>query len=71
MTQVRYDGVELIPLEGCSSKIWKFFGFPGKDGEYIEKDKKKHKLLVLFVVSGSSIVWKHVKYAALFKQCAS
>ena len=32
---------ELIPLEGASSKIWKYFGFPGKDGQYIERDKRK------------------------------
>ena len=29
--------VELILLEGCSSKIWKYFGFPGKDGQYLER----------------------------------
>ena len=33
--------VELIPLEGCTSKIWKYFGFPGKDGQYLERDKRK------------------------------
>jgi len=32
---------ELLPLEGCSSKIWKYFGFPAKDGQYIERDKRK------------------------------
>ena len=30
--EMEHDSVELIPLEGCSSKIWKFFEFPGKDG---------------------------------------
>ena len=32
---------ELLPLEGCSSKIWKYFGFPAKDSQYIERDKRK------------------------------
>ena len=32
---------ELIPLEGASRKISKYFGFPGKDGQYIERDKRK------------------------------
>ena len=35
------DDVELIPLERCTSKIWKYFGFPGKDGQYLERDKRK------------------------------
>ena len=25
------EETELIPLEGASSKIWKYFGFPGKE----------------------------------------
>ena len=33
--------VELIPLEGCTSKIWRYFRFPGKDGQFLEKDKRK------------------------------
>ena len=33
--------IELVPLEGASSKTWKYFGFPGKDGQYIERDKRK------------------------------
>jgi len=36
------DHVELIPLEGCTSKIWKYFGFPGKDRQFGEgQDKRK------------------------------
>ena len=35
------EETELIPLEGASSKIWKYFGFPGKDGQYTERDKQK------------------------------
>ena len=32
---------ELLPLEGAISGIWCFFGFPAKDGQFVEKDKKK------------------------------
>jgi len=35
------NDIELLSLEGCSSKIWKYFRFPGKDSQYIEKDKQK------------------------------
>ena len=30
--------VELIPLEGFTSKIWRF---PGKNGQFVESDKRK------------------------------
>ena len=29
----------IIPLEGASFKIWKYFDFPGKDGQFTERDK--------------------------------
>ena len=47
---------ELIPLEGCSSKIWKYCGFPGKDGQYIERDKRKRNGVIC------GYCWKHFKY---------
>ena len=31
----------LLPLKGSTSKVWKHFGFPAKNGKYIEADKKK------------------------------
>lgn len=31
----------LLPLEGSTSEVWKHFGFPAKNGKYIEADKKK------------------------------
>ena len=31
----------LLPLEGSTSEVWKHFGFPAKNGKYIEGDKKK------------------------------
>ena len=38
--------LELLPLPGSKSTIWGFFGFPAKDGQFIEKDKKKRNELV-------------------------
>ena len=35
------SSVELLPLEGCTSEVWKYFGFPGKNGKIIETDKSK------------------------------
>ena len=32
---------ELLPLEVAISGIMRFFGFPAKDGQFVEKDKKK------------------------------
>ena len=31
----------LLPLEGSTSEVWKHFGFPAKNGKYINGDKKK------------------------------
>ena len=35
------SNIELLPLEGCSSVVWKYFGFPSRDGKFLELDKKK------------------------------
>lgn len=32
---------DLLPLEGATSGVWKYFGFPSKDGKCVEPDKKK------------------------------
>ena len=32
---------ELLPLEGSTSEVWKHFGFPGRNGKFVETDKKK------------------------------
>ena len=37
---------ELIPLEGASSKIWKYFRFPGKDSQFTERDKRKRNKVI-------------------------
>jgi hypothetical protein len=37
------ESKELLPLEGSKSEIWKHFGFPAKDGKFIEPIKKNRK----------------------------
>ena len=32
---------ELLPLEGSSSAVWKYFGFPSKDGKITVEKKKR------------------------------
>jgi len=41
-------GLELLPLLASKSKsaIWAFFGFPVKDGQFIEKEKKKRNEVI-------------------------
>lgn len=34
---------ELLPLEGDVSTVWKYFGFPARNGKFLEPDKKKRK----------------------------
>ena len=37
--------LELLPLENFKSPIWNHFGFPAKDGRFVdEKGKRKHLL---------------------------
>ena len=35
------SNIELCPLEGCGSAVWKYFRFPSCDGKFVEPDKKK------------------------------
>ena len=37
---------KLLPLPGSKSAIWAFFGFPAKDGQFIEQDKRKRKEVI-------------------------
>ena len=32
---------DLLPLEGAKSGVWDYFGFPAKDGKFVEPDNKK------------------------------
>ena len=67
------DDTELIPLEGASSKIWKYFGFPGKDGQFTERDKRKQNEVICsrckkrFKYNGNT----YLKHALTFKHSPS
>ena len=48
---------ELLPLEGSKSEIWKHFGFPSKDGKFVQPDKKvEKKYFAEFATNLSNIV---------------
>ena len=32
---------DLLPFEGATSAVWSYFGFPDKDGKFVEPDKRK------------------------------
>ena len=34
---------DLLPLEGSKSGVWSYFGFPAKEGKFLEKNKNKRK----------------------------
>ena len=37
------EDLQVLPLEGSKSEVWKYFGFPAANGKFIEPDKKKRK----------------------------
>ena len=59
---------ELLPLEGSTSLVWKYFGFPGKDGKIFESDKKKRTKVYCKLCSRSysyvgntTNMWQHLE----------
>ena len=48
---------DLLPLEGSKSAVWNHFGFPAKDGQFVEPDKKKRNLV------HCKLCGKRVKYS--------
>jgi len=63
--------LELLPLPASKSKsaIWGFFGFPAKDGQFIEKEKKKRNEVICkkckkrFTYTGSTTnLISHLRY---------
>ena len=49
-TELNEDSAEgsrrqFLPLKGARSKVWVYFGFPARDGNYCEPDKKKCKVV--------------------------
>ena len=62
------DSLELLPLENSTSCVWKFFGFPSRDGRIIESDKKKRKRVICKLckrdysyVGNTSNLWQHLE----------
>ena len=56
---------ELLPLEGAISGIWRFFGFPAKDGQIVEKDKKRNEV-TFQLFPGSEVCVKYNQHAVPF-----
>ena len=40
-----HGDLELLPLKNAKGAIWTFFGFQSKDGEFVEKDKRKRDIV--------------------------
>ena len=37
------SSVDYLPLEKAKSPVWKYFGFPAREGKFLEPDKKKRQ----------------------------
>ena len=62
------DLVQLLPLENSKSVVWKFFGFPSRDGKMMESDKKKRKRVFCKLckrdysyVGNTTDLWQHLE----------
>ena len=62
------DQLELLPLENSTSLVWKFFGFPSRDGKMVERDKKKRKRVFCKLckrdysyVGNTTNLWQHLE----------
>ena len=62
------ESAELLPLEHSTSVVWKFFGFPSRDGKIIETDKKKRRRVYCKLcrrnysyVGNTSNMWQHLE----------
>ena len=47
----------LLPLEKDKSAVWEYFGFPSRDGEFIEKIRKKNHRLLQTTFEEASVPW--------------
>ena len=45
------DLLELLPLENSMNPVWKFFGFPSRDGKIIESDKRSESVFIVNCVN--------------------
>jgi len=46
---------ELLPLPGSRGKVWRYFGFQARNGEFIERDKRKRNVFFFFFFFVSSV----------------
>ena len=58
-----HGNLELLPLKNAKGAIWTLFGFQSKDGEFVEKDKRKRD-----VVYCSQLQYIHHHYNILIFQ---
>jgi len=67
----------IVELEGATSRVWDYFGFPAKNDKFLEPDKKKWKRVYCKLwardfsyVGNTTTMWQHLKDSHLghFKQ---
>ena len=68
------ESTELLPLEHSTSIVWKYFGFPSKDGKITETDKKKRRRVYCKLcrrdysyVGNTSNIWQHLEESHIDK----
>ena len=61
---------DLLKLDSATSTVWNYFGFPAKDGKFLEPDKKKRNRVCCKLcgrdfsyVGNTTNMWQHLKEA--------
>lgn len=61
---------ELLQLDKATSTVWQYFGFPAKEGKFLEPDKKKRNRVCCKLcsrdfsyVGNTTNMWQHLKEA--------
>ena len=61
---------ELLQLDRAASNVWQYFGFPAKEGKFVEPDKKKRNRVSCKLcsrdfsyVGNTTNMWQHLKEA--------
>ena len=68
---VHEDSCDLLKLDGAtSSNVWNFFGFPAKDGKFLQPDKQKRNRVCCKLcardfsyVGNTTNMWQHLREA--------
>jgi len=60
--------LELLRLEGATSRVWDYFGFTAQNGKFLQQDKKKRKKVNCKLcardfsyVGNTTNMWQHLK----------